>query len=107
MVSTLALAALSGAFTRPRLYAAPYPGAAAGKSRAWTWPAQPTAVARAMLSVPKIGPRLGKAYGEIAGVLAEQGRAPAGPPFTRYHPLRTGRHNVEAGFPVTTAIEPI
>ena len=73
MVSTLALAALSGAFTQPRLYAAPYPGAAAGSSRLDL--AGATAVTRAMLSVPEIGPWLGKAYGEIAGVLAEQGRA--------------------------------
>lgn len=105
MVSTLALAALSGAFTQPRLYAAPYPGAAAGSSRLDL--AGATAVTRAMLSVPEIGPWLGKAYGKIAGVLAEQGRAPAGPPFARYHPLGNGRHNLEAGFPGTTAIEPI
>ena len=72
-----------------------------------TWSEQPTAVARATLSVPEIGPWLGKTYGEIARVLADQGSAPAGPPFARYHPLGNGRHDVEAGFPVTTAIEPV
>jgi effector-binding domain-containing protein len=71
-----------------------------------TRPEQPTAVIRATLSVPEIGPWLGKAYGEIAGVLAGQGNEPAGPPFARYHVLGDGRFDVEAGFPVTTAIEP-
>jgi effector-binding domain-containing protein len=30
----------------------------------------------------------------------------AGPPFARYHPLGNGRFDVEAGFPVSTAIVP-
>jgi effector-binding domain-containing protein len=74
---------------------------------AQTRPAQPTAVARATLSVAEIGPWLGKVYGEIADVLTELGQAMAGPPFARYHPLPDGRHDVEAGFPVTSPIEQV
>jgi effector-binding domain-containing protein len=73
---------------------------------AQTWPEQRTLVVTATLSVPEIGPWLGKAYGEIAGVLAGQGSEPAGPPFARYHPLGDGRHEVEAGFCVANAVEP-
>jgi effector-binding domain-containing protein len=56
--------------------------------------------------VPEIGPWLGRAYGEITGVLADQGRQSAGPPYARHHVLGNGRFDVEAGFPVSTAIEP-
>ena len=74
---------------------------------AQTRPAQPTAVAEATLSASEIGPWLGKVYGEIADVLTVQGQEMAGAPFARYHPLGDGRHDVEAGFRVTTPIEPV
>ena len=67
---------------------------------------QSTAVAEAVLDVAEIGAWLGRHYGTIAGVLAAQGRVPAGPPFARYRPEPGGRFHVEAGFPVGTAIEP-
>jgi hypothetical protein len=40
-------------------------------------PEQPTSVITATLSVPEIGPWLARAYGEITGVLADQGRESA------------------------------
>jgi len=69
-------------------------------------PEQPTSAITSTLSVPEIGPWLARAYGEITGVLADQGRQSAGPPYARYHPLGNGRFDVEAGFPASTAIEP-
>ncbi len=68
--------------------------------------AQPTAVARATLPVAEIGPWLGTAYGAVAGLLAARQAAPAGPPFARFHVLGDGRFEVEAGFPVSSPIEP-
>ena len=67
--------------------------------------AQVTAVARATLTVPEIGPWLRKNYGAIAGLLAGRQAGPAGPPFARYHMLGEGRFEVEAGFPATRRIE--
>lgn len=57
-------------------------------------------------SVPEIGQWLGRAYGEITGVLADQGRQLAGPPYARYHVLGNGRFDVVAASLVSTAIEP-
>lgn len=38
----------------------------------------------------------------IAGVLAQHGVQPAGPPFARYHRLEDDRFAVEAAFPVSS-----
>ncbi|UOX90639.1 GyrI-like domain-containing protein [Amycolatopsis sp. FBCC-B4732] len=68
---------------------------------------QPTAVAEADLDVSEIAAWLERQYGAIAKVLAAQGSVPSGPPFARYHHREAeGRFHVEAGFPVTTVIEP-
>lgn len=61
---------------------------------------RPTLVAEATLTVPEIGPWLGKVYGGLAAHLAQLGESPVGPPFARYHRLEGGRFRVEAGFPV-------
>jgi effector-binding domain-containing protein len=68
--------------------------------------AQLTAIARATLRVAEIGPWLATTYGAIAGLLAARQAAPAGPPFARFHMLGQGRFEVEAGFPVSSPIEP-
>ncbi|MBE1494062.1 pimeloyl-ACP methyl ester carboxylesterase/effector-binding domain-containing protein [Amycolatopsis lexingtonensis] len=65
---------------------------------------QRTAVTEATLTVPEIGPWLGKAYTAVAETLGRQGIAPAGPPFARYGRLDGGRFHVEAGFPVDAVI---
>lgn len=67
---------------------------------------QLTAVARATLPVADIGPWLATTYGAIAGSLAAQRTSPAGPPFARFHMLGESRFEVEAGFPVSSPIEP-
>lgn len=67
--------------------------------------AQPTAVMTATLPVAEIGPWLAKTYGALASVITAHGAGPAGPPFARYHRLAEDRFAVEAGFPVSTAID--
>jgi effector-binding domain-containing protein len=62
--------------------------------------AKSTVVASATLTVPEIGPWLGRIYGEITRYLSGIGEHPAGPPFARYHRLEGERFEVEAGFPV-------
>lgn len=66
---------------------------------------QPTAVTRATVRVQEIGPWLARTYGAVGAVLSAQGAGPAGPPFARYRRLAEGRFEVEAGFPVATAID--
>lgn len=70
-----------------------------------TGQAQPTAVMTTTLPVPEIGPWLAKAYGTLAGVITAHGAYPAGPPFARYHRLAGDRFIVEAGFPVSAAVD--
>lgn len=66
---------------------------------------QPTAVETATLPVAEIGPWLARAYVAIASAIQARGGYPAGPPFARYHRLAADRFVVEAGFPVSAAIE--
>jgi len=65
-----------------------------------------TAVAEATLGVADIGPWLPAAYEAIARTIVAQGKAVAGAPFARYHQVGDGRFVVEAGFPVSTPIQP-
>lgn len=67
--------------------------------------AQITAVATATLPAAEIAPWLARAYGSVATVVSAHGADPAGPPFARYHKLAGDRLAVEAGFPVSTAID--
>lgn|SRR5512146_2905999 len=67
--------------------------------------AQPTVVMTATLPVAGIGPWLARVYGTVAGFIMAQGAHPAGPPFARYRRLDDDRFAVEAGFPVSTAID--
>ena len=65
---------------------------------------QLTAVATATLPVAEIGPWLARTYGMLARVIEERGAGPVGPPFARYHMLSEERFAVEAGFPVSAAV---
>ena len=71
-----------------------------------TRPEQLTAVADTTLTVAEIGPWLANTYGVVEKVMTEQGMAPAGPPFARYHRLADDEFLVEAGFPVDGAVHP-
>jgi len=69
-------------------------------------PASPTAVVRAGVLVADMGTFVGPAIGTVARTLAEQGMAPSGPPFARYHPAGAARFDVEAGFATATVVSP-
>lgn len=66
---------------------------------------QPAAVVTAVLPVAEIGPWLAKTYGALVSVITAHGARLAGPPFARYHRLAEDRFAVDAGFPVSTAID--
>jgi effector-binding domain-containing protein len=67
--------------------------------------ARPAAVMTATVRVAGIGPWLASVYGTVASVIAAHGAYPAGPPFARYRRLDGDLFAVEAGFPVSTAID--
>lgn len=66
---------------------------------------QPTAVVCGRLTEAELPAFLGGAFGEVIGVITQQGRIPAGPPFARYKPV-DGGFEVEAGFPCSGPISP-
>lgn len=64
--------------------------------------AQPAAVVHGhVVDENGIGDFLGRAFGEVMGVMEQQGVHPAGAPFGRYRPTPDGGFDVEAGFPVS------
>lgn len=67
---------------------------------------QPTAVVRATIPVSEIPSFLGHAYETVLRVLASQGIAPSGEPFTYYPAAPTATVELEAGFPVAAAPHP-
>jgi effector-binding domain-containing protein len=66
---------------------------------------QPAAVIRERVAVEDIPAFLGRAFGEVAQVLAQQQQEPAGPPFGRYVPTGGG-FDAEVGFPARADITP-
>jgi effector-binding domain-containing protein len=68
-------------------------------------PAQPVAVVRGHTTQEQIPAFLGRVFGEVLEVLAEQGVAPVGPPFGRFVPADDG-FDVEAGFPTGGSVSP-
>jgi effector-binding domain-containing protein len=67
--------------------------------------AQPVAVVRGHVTQENIAAFLGRTFGEVLEALAEQGVAPAGPPFGRFLPTGDG-FDVEAGFPSARPVAP-
>lgn len=66
---------------------------------------QEAAVVAASVPHDGIAEFLGGAFGEVMGVLADQGNAPAGPPFARYEMTDDG-WNIQAGFPAAGPVQP-
>jgi effector-binding domain-containing protein len=66
---------------------------------------QAAAVVRGHVAEGEIAAFLGRAFGDVVQVLAQQGQEPAGPPFGRYVPTGDG-FDVEAGFPARAEITP-
>ncbi|MGO4602370.1 GyrI-like domain-containing protein [Terrabacter sp. 2YAF2] len=67
---------------------------------------QPTAVLRASVPMDELPTFFARAFAATAAALAKQGHAPAGPPFGLYRGMPTTVVDVEAGFPVSTPVEP-
>lgn len=67
---------------------------------------QPTAGIRETVAMAKLTEFFGRAFGQTMATLQAQGVQPAGPPFGRYYGMPTDVVDVEAGFPVSTAITP-
>lgn len=67
-------------------------------------PEQSAAVIRAHVPHDGIPAFLGAAFGDVMAAVAAQHAQVAGPPFGRYRPTEDGGWDVEAGFPVATAI---
>jgi effector-binding domain-containing protein len=65
--------------------------------------AQPAAVVHAYVEPPQLPGFFGPAFGDVLAAVAEQGLAPAGPPFGRYVPRGDG-FDVTACFPVDGAV---
>ena len=66
---------------------------------------QPTAVVRGHVTRAGIAQFLDEVFREVMGVIAIQGRSPAGPPFGCYDPTPDGFW-VEAGFPTDAPVSP-
>jgi effector-binding domain-containing protein len=65
---------------------------------------QPTLAMRFRSPVSELPRRFGECYSAIADYLARRGQLPAGPPFAMYHDLDPNALDVEAGFPVSSAM---
>ena len=63
-------------------------------------PAQPVMSIRARTSVQNLPMMLGKAFGDVATYIGEQGQQPQGPPFVAYYNMEMENLDIEAGFPV-------
>ncbi|WP_341926629.1 GyrI-like domain-containing protein [Nocardioides psychrotolerans] len=65
---------------------------------------QPTAGVRASVPMSELTEFFGRAFQETMTVLESQGVTPVGPPFGRYYGAPGAVIDVEAGFPVATAV---
>jgi effector-binding domain-containing protein len=68
---------------------------------------QPVVSRRGLVAFPELAARLGEFVDQVAAFLREQGVAPAGPPFSRYHGLQCDRVDLEAGLPVAEPLAAI
>ena len=67
---------------------------------------EPNGVLRAKVAMDVVTTFFARAFATTAAALAKQGHAPAGPPFGLYRGMPTAVVDVEAGFPVSTPVEP-
>jgi effector-binding domain-containing protein len=63
-------------------------------------PSQPTLCVKAHAPVAELPAVLGKAFGEIMGLLESQGQQPAGMPYVAYRNMDMADLDLEIGFPV-------
>ncbi|MDP1827530.1 MAG: GyrI-like domain-containing protein [Archangium sp.] len=68
-------------------------------------PSQPTLCVKAQVPVTELPMALGKAFGQIMGLLESRGEQPAGMPYVAYKNLDMANLDVEIGFPVAKPLE--
>jgi effector-binding domain-containing protein len=71
---------------------------------------QPALTIRENISMPQIPEEIGKIYSEICAFMGRKGISPSGAPFSCWHEMNDesmarGVFDMEAGFPVSDAIE--
>lgn len=69
-------------------------------------PAQPAMTIKRRTKVENLPQVIGQSYMEIMAYLTENGRHPAGAPFTAYYNMDMQDLEVEIGFPVKEALPP-
>lgn len=67
---------------------------------------QPTAGIRENVPMTELTSFFARAFHDTMGALQAQGMFPTGPPFGKYYGMPAETIDVEAGFPVATAIAP-
>ena len=65
---------------------------------------QPTAVVREQVAMNALPEFFGRAFAGVSAAMEAQSVQPAGPPFALYRGMPTEIVDVEAGFPVSTAV---
>ncbi|HTY89937.1 MAG TPA: GyrI-like domain-containing protein [Methanocella sp.] len=68
-------------------------------------PAQTMMSIRMRTSVTELPNVLGKAFGDVAMAIGEQGQQPIGPPFVAYYNMDMQDLDIEVGFPVTKKLQ--
>ena len=68
---------------------------------------QPTAVLGEKVPMADLTEFFGRAFATVLEVLGQQGVQVAGPPFAMYHGTPSDTVDVDAGFPVTSAVEAV
>ena len=69
-------------------------------------PEQATAAVRGQVPVAELAAFFSQAFADVMAALQEQGVQPVGPPFGKYYGQPGAVVDVEAGFPVASAIAP-
>jgi effector-binding domain-containing protein len=68
-------------------------------------PAQHAMLVRMRTTVQELPNVLGKAFGDVAMAIGEQGQEPRGPPFVAYYNIGTPDMEIEVGFPVAKKLQ--
>ena len=67
--------------------------------------AQPVMSIRTRTTVQNLPTVLGKAFGDVAMAIGEQGQQPQGPPFVAYYNMDMNDLDIEVGFPVAKKLQ--
>ena len=68
-------------------------------------PVQPVMSMRMRTAIHELPNVLGKAFGDVAMAIGEQGKQPQGPPFVAYYNMDMENLDIEVGFPVAKRLQ--